>query len=118
MKQQPIIKLITTAVCSLALGGCITNEETVHRDVVRTKVEFENEAAARIFYEALSHCQVEYSHTDSTTEIKIPVIFDHKRRVVSGGDAAFNEAVKEADTNQDGKITELEARIFAQRHHG
>jgi hypothetical protein len=43
------------------------------------------------------------------------VVFDHKRRVVEGESVAFNHAVLRCDTNGDGRITELEARIFAEQ---
>jgi len=35
--------------------------------------------------------------------------------VVRSENAAFNHAVRRCDTNQDGKITEQEARIFAEQ---
>jgi hypothetical protein len=45
--------------------------------------------------------------------VAIPFVFDHKRRVIPGQNVAFNDAVALCDTNQDGKITESEAQIFA-----
>ena len=96
-------------------SGCITHEETVHRDVERMKVDFETEAAGRIFYETLSKWPVAGSHGESKTEINIPIVFEHRHRVVSGQNASFNDAVLECDTNKDGKVTEQEARIFAER---
>ncbi len=97
------------------MAGCITNERTVVRDDTRAKVEFENETAARIFYEALSknHCQE--NRTERTTTFEIPVIFEHKSHVVTGSNTAFNRAVEMCDTNKDGKITEQEAKIYAER---
>lgn len=50
---------------------------------------------------------------DSTTEVEIPLVFGHKSRTVVGPNMAFNEAVSRCDTNKDGKISELEANIFA-----
>ena len=112
--NKPIAHLTLAAACSLILCGCITHKSTVVRDVERTPVEFENDAAARIFYEALSKMPAARHQTESTTEIEIPVIFDNERHVVSGPNAAFNVAVADCDSNKDGKITELEARIFAE----
>lgn len=103
--------------CASTLCGCISNDQTVYRDVERTKVEFENETAARIFYETLSKRVALNTKQESTTEVCIPVVFSHKRHVISGNNVAFNEAVKQCDTNQDGKVTELEARIFAEQRH-
>jgi len=95
--------------------GCISTEQTVYQDQERVKVEFENDTAGRLFYEALSKQQSRRGRSESKTEVSIPVVFDHKRRVVEGESVAFNEAVRRCDTNGDGRITELEARIFAEQ---
>ena len=110
-----MIRALTIACVSLGICGCVSSDVTVYRDVEQSKVEFENESAARIFYEALSKGPATTAKRESTTQICIPVIFEHKRHVVTGNNLQFNEAVKECDTNQDGKITELEAKIFAEQ---
>ena len=97
----------------MLLPGCIGHEETKYRDVARVPVEFENESAGRIFYEALTKKHPRHS-SESKTEVSIPVVFDHKTREVAGPNATFNDAVERCDANKDGKITELEAKIFAQ----
>jgi hypothetical protein len=89
-------------------GGCISHDETVYRDDPRAKVEFESETSAWVFYEALSHRPAGQTR-ESTTRVQIPILLDHKERVVSGPNGAFNDAVARCDTNQDGQITELEA---------
>jgi len=98
----------------LLLSGCITHEETVYRDVDRNKVEFASDTAARIFYEALSKPPPGGTPTESKTEVDVPVVFHHKRKVVAGPNVRFNEAVAECDTDRDGKITEFEAKVFAE----
>jgi hypothetical protein len=107
------------SVLALALAalntGCISTEQTVYQDQERAKVEFENDTAGRLFYEALSKQQSQHGRSESKTEVSIPVVFDHKRRVVEGESVAFNRAVRHCDTNRDGRITELEARIFAEQ---
>ena len=95
--------------------GCISTEQTVYQEQDRVKVEFENDTAGRLFYEALSKQQSRRGRSESKTEVSIPVVFDHKRRVVEGESVAFNRAVRRCDTNGDGRITELEARIFAEQ---
>jgi hypothetical protein len=100
---------------ALGLGGCISRDETVVRDAARVKVEFENDIAARVFYETLSKHPHTGIRTESTTRVEIPVFYDHKQHVVTGPNAAFNEAVTACDTNKDGKITEMEAKIFAEQ---
>ena len=113
MKRNTIRLAIIT--CALALAGCISSHETVVRDVERTRVEFESETAGRIFYEALSRMKDGGSHSESTTKLEIPIIFEHERHVVRGHNAKFNDAVTRCDTNKDGRITEVEARIFAEQ---
>ncbi len=111
--MKPII-LIFGATAVLA-AGCIHHKETVYRDVERAKVEFENDAAGRMFYEALSKAPKHRGERESKTDINIPIVFSHSTETVTGENVAFNEAVKDCDTNQDGKISETEARIFAER---
>jgi hypothetical protein len=100
-------------VAAISLCGCISNEETVYNDVPRVKVEFENDKAARLFYEALSRIKDKH-RAESKTEISIPFVFEQKRRVVSGENQAFNDAVARCDTNKDGRVTEQEALIFSE----
>jgi len=95
--------------------GCISTERTVYREQDRMKVEFENDSAGRLFYEVLSKLQSRRGRSESKTEVSIPVVFNHKRRVVEGESIAFNQAVRRCDTNGDGRITGLEARIFAEQ---
>lgn len=111
--STPAVRLIQSLACAGLLAGCISHEETVYRDVERVKVQFENDTAARLFYETLSKASAAHGRTESRTEVDVPIVFEHKRRVVSGPNAAFNEAVAICDSNKDGTITEQEARIFA-----
>jgi hypothetical protein len=112
--MQPKLSLVRL-VPLLAICGCISHEATVVKDVERTRVEFENETAGRMFYETLSKQAPKYSKSESTTEMSLPIIYEHKRHVVTGGNTAFNEAVSICDANKDGKITEVEAKIYAEQ---
>jgi hypothetical protein len=103
------------AASALLFAGCITHESNTTRDAERTKVEFENDAAARIFYEALSHENCNEGQRESTTKFEIPVVFEYKHHVTTGPNAMFNRAVELCDINHDGTITEAEARAFAAR---
>ena len=110
------LALATSLCCAagaLLLAGCITHEETVYKDVDRVPVQFESDAAARIFYEKLSQPSHHRASTESRTEVKLPLVFKDERKVISGPNHAFNRAVRLCDTNKDGRITEHEARIFA-----
>ena len=113
--KKPIRRFAFLAVSMVAFAGCISTESTVVRDTDRVKVEFEDDVAARIFYEALSKRSSHEDKSESTTKVEIPIVFEHKRHVVTGTNMAFNRAVELCDTNRDGKITEQEARIFAQQ---
>ncbi|MCD6050147.1 MAG: hypothetical protein K0Q55_1550 [Verrucomicrobia bacterium] len=98
----------------LLMAGCISHHETVYRDVERRPVEFENDVAARIFYETVMRSRNAGERTEVRTDVSLPVVFDHKKRVVSGPNVAFNEAVTMCDTNKDGRVTVQEARIYAE----
>ena len=114
MTTMKILAATGIAVCCGGwLTGCITHEATVTRDAERARVEFENDTAARLFYEALSRRPTQDSQKDSTTKFEIPILFEYNKHVVTGSNAAFNRAVELCDANKDGKITEQEARIFA-----
>jgi hypothetical protein len=110
--------ILRWAICAVAgvvaimASGCISHDETVYAEVPRSRVEFENDKAARVFYETLTKAPPQ-RHSESKTEVAIPFVFDHKRRVVPGQNVPFNDAVALCDTNQDGRITESEAEIFA-----
>ena len=121
MNPQPIFTPKSAGLtCGLALAlaafntGCVSTDETVYRDQERIKVEFENDTAGRLFYEALSQSRATHPRKESSTELNIPVVFHHKHRVVDGENFGFNQAVQRCDTNGDGRITELEARIFSE----
>lgn len=111
MKRAMTPALIALAV-SLASSGCISTEQTVYQDQERVKVEFENDTAGRLFYEALSQMRSREHRAETRTSVSIPVVFEHKRHVVQGESVTFNQAVRRCDTNGDGRITEQEARIF------
>jgi hypothetical protein len=108
----PILSLASAV--ALSLAGCISTDQTVYREEERMKVEFENDTAGRLFYETLSKVRSSGNRTESKTEVSLPVVFKHKHRVVEGESTGFNQAVRRCDTNRDGKITEQEARIFAE----
>lgn len=97
----------------LLASGCISHTQTVYQDVERTPVEFESDAAARLFYETFSKRSGSMNRSESTTEVNLPIVFSHKRRVLPGKNVEFNQAVAVCDSNRDGRITELEARIYA-----
>jgi hypothetical protein len=45
---------IIAGISGVFICGCISHERTVYEEVPRSRVEFENDKAARVFYETLS----------------------------------------------------------------
>jgi len=106
--------LFLAAVASVAFIASVAAQDAVTVDPKHYKVEFENDTAGRLFYETLSQTRSSGARRESKTEVSIPVVFSHKHRVADGENIAFNQGVRRCDTNGDGKITELEARIFSE----
>ena len=93
--------------------ACINSRETVYRQTEPVKVEFENDAAARIFYEAFTKSPESRERNEKTTTFFIPLIVNSHRTEKDSEVFALNSAVRLCDSNADGKITEQEARIYA-----
>lgn len=98
----------------LAGAGCIHHKTTIYRDTERASVEVESDTAARLFYEASSKTPATRRRTESGTQVRIPIIFEHKHREIEGGNTRFNQAVERRDTHRDGRITAQEARLYAE----
>jgi len=111
-----VLRVSMAAGAALCVAGCISHSETIYHDSERVKVQFENEKAGRIFYEALSKMPFQ-GRGESHTEVSIPIVFENKTTVKPGENEKFNEAVRRCDTNKDGVITESEAEIFASQFH-
>lgn len=114
--KNKITNHIALAGLAFFLAGCITHKSVTYHDVERVKISFESDAAARLFYETLSKNSGDRQHSESTTTLSIPIIFENEQKTVTGPNVTFNEAVAECDLNKDGVITEQEARIYANRH--
>lgn len=104
------------AALGVLVSGCITHKSVVYQDVERVRVDFESDAAARLFYETLTRNAPNRRHSESTTTVSLPIVFEHEQKSVAGPNVKFNDAVAVCDSNKDGRITELEARIFANQH--
>ena len=102
----------------LFLGaGCIHHQTTSYRDEARVPVTFENDDAGRVFYEALSRVPSRGASREGSTKLHIPVVFSYEETVRTGDSQRFNDAVRRCDTDQDGRVTVTEARIFAGSIH-
>jgi hypothetical protein len=110
MKRKLTTVLLGAAVAWF-VPGCISSHTTVYEDAPPVKVEFENDTAARLFYEGLGKV-ASCENAESTTSFEIPVVLDVSRTRKVSYNVSFNRAVSRCDTNRDGRITEMEARIF------
>jgi hypothetical protein len=108
-----LLRFALFAIAAASLTACISSKETVYRETERAKVEFENDTAARVFYEAFTKSPESRQRNEKTTTFNIPVIIHTQRTEKDSENTAFNAAVRRCDTNADGKVTESEARIFA-----
>lgn len=102
------------AVCSLSLlPGCLTlysKTEVVRSEEPRRPVAFESVEAAEIFDKAVR----EKPNSLGGTDISIPFLTLYSRERELSDSAHYNDCVIRCDTNQDGMITLLEAKIFQQ----
>ncbi len=110
--KKTLVRMALIAGVGLAGAGCISSHQTVTEEAVPAKVEFENESAARLFYEGLSRL-ASSEHRESRSSFSIPVVLDVSRTRKRSYNVSFNQAVTRCDTNQDGRITEFEARVFS-----
>lgn len=108
-----LLRFAPLALAAMSFTACISSKETVYRETERVKVEFESDAAARLFYEAFTKSPESRQRNEKTTSFTIPVLLHTQRTEKDSENSAFNAAVRRCDTNADGKITEQEARIFA-----
>ncbi len=113
--KRSLLRLTVALFGVAGLTACINHESNIVRDPERVKVQFENDTAARIFYEALAKTPGEGERVESTTTVEIPILFEHKRHVIRTPNDTFNRAVERCDLNKDGKITEEEAKHYAEQ---
>lgn len=104
-------------VCGLAAGvfalpGCISVSETQVSDDPRVAVSFENDRAARLFYETLAGEVGGSLRTEKRESVSL-ILINVDKRTVSGPNRAFNHAVAFCDSDGDRVVTEHEAGIFA-----
>jgi hypothetical protein len=107
--MNKIYSLIIALAASLALSGCVT--VTKLKDEDRTRVRFANARAAQVFYEAalLPHGPNRNGRGMACIGGWSPISV----RTTETKNVSFNKAVRTADTNRDGLISQSEAEKFA-----
>ena len=101
------------AVASLALvPGCLTlfsKTEVVRGEEPRRPIRFENQEAAETFNKAMKDKSAQLGGT----YVGIPFITLYSKDRQLSDSAHFNDCVLRCDTDQDGTITLVEAKVFA-----
>jgi hypothetical protein len=101
------------AVATLAfVPGCLTlfsKTEVIRGEEPRRPIRFENQEAAETFYRAMK----EKSASIGGTHLGIPFITLYSKDRQLSDSAHFNDCVLRCDTDQDGTITLVEAKMFA-----
>lgn len=97
---------------ALGLSGCICVSETEVADEPRAKVSFENDRAARVFYEALASTPLPDKTVEKRSSVSL-ILINVDSKTVTGPSRAYNQAVIFCDSDGNGEITEHEAGIFA-----
>ena len=107
-----------TIPASIALLGCLVSgcvTQTTIKDESRQSVHFSSPEAAQTFYDAYLSVTNPKGHGYVAVYVALP----YQHRTVSTDNVRFNSAVRAADSNHDGIISEEEALAFAaQRHTG
>jgi hypothetical protein len=106
------VSVAVLAVASLALlPGCLTlfsKTEVVRGEEPRRPIRFENQQAA----EAFSKAAKDRSASLGGTHLGVPFVTLYSKDRQLSDSAHFNDCVTRCDTDQDGVITLVEARIF------
>jgi hypothetical protein len=108
-------RVLTAALAIAALSllpGCLTlfsKTEVVRGDEQPRPIRFENETAADLFNKA----RRERSDYVGGASFGIPFITVYERDRKLSEIAHFNDCVARCDTDQDGVITVVEAKVFA-----
>ena len=92
-------------------AGCITRRTM--QDEPRQTVAFADTYAAKTFYD--TYLALNHPSEKSATNIFFGVPFPYHHYVVPSENVHFNAAVKIADADQDGTITDIEADNYAKK---
>ncbi len=107
MRTTHLIIPATIALLTCLMSGCVTH--TAIKNEPRQSVRFSSPQAAQTFYDA--YLSANSPEGDGSVALFVALPYQH--RTVSTDNVRFNSAVRTADSNHDGVISEKEARAFA-----
>jgi hypothetical protein len=109
MKTTFPATLTLIALFSLTASGCVTR--SVVKDEARQQVRFASAEAAQAFYE--TYLAVYYPPRAGDS-VALAVTMPYRQERHSTDNVFFNAAVRSADSNRDGVISEDEARAYGE----
>lgn len=109
MKVSTLIGGPICAVLCVALCGCMVTYTSV-KDTPRVAVTFQSAEGAKTFYEAYLY---RYYSQPYGRKISIGIPLPYLHSEVKTDNVYFDDAVRAADTNHDGIISDQEARAYS-----
>ena len=119
-KSPSPLSLRVGAAVAIALclgGGCLVNsgsEKVVESDAKRMKIDFESEEGLSKFQGTVRQRYETGGGVVSKSGFAIPFVVAVGEKRVLSENAYYNGEVAKADANGDGKISDAEARVYAQ----
>ena len=101
-----IISAVIASIGGLT-SGCVNH--TTIKDEPRQTVRFSSPQAAQTFYDAYLSATSPKGHGSVSVFVALP----YQHRTVSTDNVRFNSAIRIADNDHDGVISDEEARAFA-----
>ena len=105
------------AVVACGGAGCLinsSNEKVVEPDAKRIAVDFESEQSLETFQKAANARYASGGGVVGKSGLAIPFVIAASERRVLSENAFYNAQVRKADTNGDGVVSNVEARVYAQ----
>jgi hypothetical protein len=123
MNDLRILPRLPLCLCGAAIAlylggaGCLINsgsEKVVESDAKRLKVDFETEDGLSTFQRTVRQRYEAGGGVVSKTGFAIPFVIATGEKRVLSENAFYNGEVAKADANGDSKISDAEARAYAQ----
>jgi hypothetical protein len=105
-----ILATLVLLACVTPLTGCVTR--TTVKDETRLNIRFATPDAAQTFYDAYLAINHPSPQKD-TCCVYIPLPYRHYNSLTDN--VRFNTAIRSADSNQDGIISESEASTYVEK---